>query len=456
MRLKSKVFTFVNRVVSIKESSDKTIVNYGLNDQLPTEIISQLNESLTGNACIEALSQYTFADGFVNEDLGKTKVNENQTFNQLLSELVNTVSIYNGLALYVTRFTNGKIASVKKVPFANVRKTPTGEIVINPTYGTSKYDKSKNEFFPPFRGSEISTDELASHLEKYGQDKGEILYFYKKKEGQNYYPIPSWYAGISDVNADAENSKFELESVNNSFLPSGFMTLVGDIDDKQEDENGNTEWDYYEETLANFTGNNKDEHGESGRQKLAVFNAKTKDEIPFFQAMDNTSVFNAIEQSSKRVAEKVARAFGVPPFIIGLGGNVGFSTQIISDNISLFNNRVKINQNIISEALNLIFPNVDFSITLLNPVKYIPSEVLAKLTDAELREIGGYKTLETKENSTVTLAKTLGVGGTQSLVSIIQDTILTPEQKVNTLVVLFGLDELTAKKLVLTTPQLPS
>jgi hypothetical protein len=109
--------------------------------------------------------------------------------------------------------------------------------------------------------------------------------------------------------------------------------------------------------------------------------------------LSNEGILNAIENSTKRVAEKVARAFGVPPFLVGLGGNVGFSTNIIADNIELFNNRVRVLQELITDAFEQCFPQFDFELTQLKPIKYIDSEILKDLTIDERRQIAGYEPL---------------------------------------------------------------
>jgi len=56
-------------------------------------------------------------------------------------------------------------------------------------------------------------------------------------------------------------------------------------------------------------------------------------------------------------------------------------------------------QNLIIEALNLIFPDKDFSIKQLQLVDYIPAEVLAKLSDDEIRALSGYEPLPANEKT---------------------------------------------------------
>ena len=127
--------------------------------------------------------------------------------------------------------------------------------------------------------------------------------------------------------------------------------------------------------------------------RLLILQAKTKEELAVYQPLSNEGILNAIENSTKRVAEKVARAFGVPPFLVGLGGNVGFSTNIIADNIELFNNRVKVLQELITDAFEQCFPQLDFELTQLKPIKFIDSKILEDLTVDERRQIAGYEPL---------------------------------------------------------------
>lgn len=448
-RLRSKIFTFLNRIVTITEDKSNHILKYDIDNLLPQRIIRQVGESGTATSCISALNQYTFAYGLVDENVGKTFVNKHQTMNDLIKEMTPYANMFSGVTLHVSRKIDGTIDSVTSIPFEYVRKSTSGNFIYNNTYSLSgKYDKEKDVIYPPYRGIKIDQGTIENHIKTYGKDRGEILYFFNKKPGQYDYPISDFYSAISDIDTDAENSKYELESVNNSFQPSSILTFVGDIDDKNPDDKGNTEWDEIEETLEGFTGNKKDVKGETGRLKLAVFHAPTKEQIPVLQKVDNEGILNAVEASTKRVAKKVARAFGVPDFLVNLGDNVGFASNIIADQITLFNNRVNMPQELICKALKLIYPELPIELTQFTPIKYIDPLVMQDLTPTERRALYGYKTDETKSNSTVSLAQTLGVGGTQSLVSILQDTILSPDQKTNALEILFNITHDNAVKLV--------
>ena len=371
---KAKSLTYKNRVVKIVEDNSSDIIKYGADNAFPQKLIKQLDESGTATSCIDILTQYIYANGLVNEVLGNTMINETQTFNELISEASTYTAPFQAICLYVMRGIDGKVKALKIVPFEQVRKSKEGTFLVNSTFG-DKYIKEKNREYPAFYGAEISSEKLQQHIADWGEDKGEILYYFRKKPMKNIYPIPTYYSAIEDINSDTELSKYELETITNSFLPSGILNIVGNFDNTTKDEDGNTEQDYMDAALEAFTGNVKDSSGASGRQKLLILQAKTKEELAVYQSISNEGVLNASDQATKRIAEKVSRAFGVPPFLIGLGGNVGFATNIIADNIKLFNNRVLLLQNIITDALETCFPNGDFKLTQLEQFNVQPNGI---------------------------------------------------------------------------------
>lgn len=438
---KASVYKFVNRLVHITEDKSKGIIRYDSDNAFPQNLVKQLGESSTASACIDKLHQYIFADGLTDEQVGALKVNDTQTLNDIINENSRIYATFRGVALHVSRRADGSIGQVKTVPFEQVRKSENGLYIVNPTFGTKKVDEKKNKFFPAFKGEKV-IPEMVSPV-------GEILYWFVKKPMQYDYPIPSYYSAIEDINADAELSKYELETVTNGFVPSGILQIVGNIDDQTEDDAGKTQWDYINDSLAGFTGQLKDSTGASGRQSLLVLHAKTKEELAVYTPLFNEGVLNATENATRRIAQKVCRSFGVPPMLIGLDGNVGFATNIIADNIELFNNHITPLQEELLTPFRMLFPKLDLGLTKLTPLKYIEPALLEDLTTKERREIIGYETVETDTSTEVSLAQTLGVGGTQSLVGVLQDTILTPEQKVNTLEILFNLPKDKAEKLVL-------
>lgn len=397
---KSKVYDFVNLFVTQRiENTSSDLLQYGSNNLFPNDLIEILAESGTATSSVNKLDEFIQADGFNDEVAAKLKVNGEQTADELLALVSNCLATFQAFSLYIQRSPDGKIASVKYIAFEAVRKRISGGFWYNPNYGTDSYKKAEDKIYPEFKKALLTPQELAQQIKIYGA-VGEVLYRYKKKVGQAIYPIPSFYSGIEDIKTDAELSKFDYETAVNSFITSAVLTIIGEVDDQVKDEKGKTDQDYLDETLKGFTGAVKDKSGKSGRSKLAVLSARTKDEVPVLQSFDTGAIMDAANGATDRIARKVARLFQVPSFLLGLESATGFNTKMLVDQIALFNKTVNNWQRMITSVFELLYPEInDWNITTFNPINYIPTEVLAKLTDDELRALAGYKPVEKKTTS---------------------------------------------------------
>lgn len=397
-KFKSKLYEFVNLFVPERiELKSKERYSYGIDDCLPQDIIKIIYESGTATSCVNKLSQFIEADGFVDETAANFKVNKEQTADELLSMIAGQMPFFNGFSLYIKRSADGNVAEVEIVEFDKLRKKINGDLVYNKNMGSKDFKESENIIYPSFKGTQITTQQLAEQIAIYG-NVGEVLYVYKKKVNQFIYPVPAWYSGVEDVKTDAELSKFDYETTVNGFLPSAILTIVGEVDDKTKDDKGKTDQDYLDETLTSFTGGKKDKYGLSGRAKLAVLSAKTKEEVPVLQTFDIKSIMDAASGSTDRIARKVSRLFEMPPFLIGLESATGFNTKILVDQIDLLNKSVNNYQRMISDTMKKLFPTMEWDISTFNPLSFIPDKVWDKLTDDEIRNIAGFAPKEIKED----------------------------------------------------------
>lgn len=393
---KSKVYNFMNLFVpQTIENRSANSLNYDSDNLFPNNLIKHLAESGTSTSCINKVTQFIEADGFSDDATSDMKVNQNETADQLLSLIASSVATFQAFALYITRTPDGKIAEVNYTEFENLRKTIDGNLIYNKNFGNQNFKKSENKIYPSFRKSELTMQELSDQVKTFGS-MGEVFYVYRKRVGQSIYPIPSYYSGIEDIKTDAELSKFEYETAVNSFITSALLTIIGDVDNTTKDEKGKTDQDYLDATLKEFTGAVKDKKGMSGRNKLTVLSARTKEEVPVLQSFDSKSIMDAASGATDRVSRKVARLFEVPPFLIGLESATGFNTKILVDQIELFNKTINSWQRMITSTFETLYPSMNWDISTFNPLSYIPSEVWAKLTDDEIRNIAGYEPIEKK------------------------------------------------------------
>ena len=72
-------------------------------------------------------------------------------------------------------------------------------------------------------------------------------------------------------------------------------------------------------------------------------------------------------------------------------------------------------------------------------ISSIPTDVLKDLTANERREMIGFGPINDTNNEQQLLCEKLGVGGTQSMISVMSDVTLTVSQKSALLEILFGL-----------------
>lgn len=391
---KSRVYQFINLYVpQLIKNKSKNLLLYDTDNLFPNNLIKTLAESGTATSCVNKVDQFIQADGFTEESSASLEVNSKQNADQLLSLISNCVATFQAFSLYITRTADGKINSVDYIEFEKLRKTIDGNFIYNKNFGTPEYKQIDDILYPAFKNTEITTEELSMQVKIFGL-VGEVLYVYRKKAGQYTYPVPSYYSAIEDIKTDAELSKFEYETAINSYITSAILTIIGEVDDKTKDDRGKTDQDYLDETLKEFTGEVKNKKGLSGRNKLTVLSAKTKDEVPVLQNFDTKAIMDAANGATDRIARKVARLFEVPPFLIGLESATGFNTKILVDQIDIFNKTVNSWQRMISSTMELLYPNMEWTISTFNPISYIPPEVFSKLTDDEIRAIAGYSPIE--------------------------------------------------------------
>lgn len=439
--------TIQNKVATIINREGADYIMWGKDNLLPQEIITALMGSGTARRCIEKREAYIEADGFTDESAAKFMVNPTQTADEFLSEIANHVATLRGFACVVKYDPlTGKPAAIYSRPIDKIRKNDKGMFVYNPMT-TGKWDKKDDQVLNPFDPTiDVETRKriIAEDMQKHKSQCGELLFVFRKRIGEEHYPIPEAYSGIEDIKTDAELSSFEYDTVANGFFPASILTLLGEYDDQDKDEKTQkTELEELRDKLKEFTAQGEGNGTSTGRQKLLVLFGKNKEEIPDLKPFNQEAVFNALEKITDRIGRKVCRLLGVTPILAGfedsaiLGNSEAFKNALISLQSSVLKD-----QNMISQALKKVFPEVDWTISTLDLVKFIPATVMAKMTDDEIRAIAGLPPIE-KQTSEGT-EKTLQTLNTMS--PIVANKVLNSmgDEEIRALVGLIGPKPLTA------------
>jgi hypothetical protein len=453
MGLKSQLVKLIEAVIpdnSINKSDG--VINYGFRNLLPQELLKVVSDSGTATSCMSQLSAFIQADGFTKENENLKKVNPDQTAKDLLAEASYYQAMFNGFAFHILFALDGSVGEVTLLPFQKVRKTDDENFVYNETLGNKEFKKEKNikyKAFNPNLTPEERLKQIKTDIKTHGTQRGELLYSYTLSPYSQHYPVPQYYAGLDDIRSDAGLMRLEFRNINRGFRPNVIIATVGDIDDKQIDSTtGLTDSQQFDKNLLAFTGEDA--------ATVLHLQSPTKEGLPEVTQFPLAELLDGVDKATDRVARKVCRHIGVPPVLIGLSMPEGLgNTQAIANNMKLFNHSIVNDQNLLSSAFKMMFPKdaagnpLTWTITTLNLVDYIPAEVLAVLTNDEKRIIGGFDALpKTDTGGGVSLAETLGVGGTQSLQSVLTDAVLTPQQKVQILIILFNLAEDKANLMV--------
>jgi len=379
-----KSMPFLNAFVPEIKNEGLEIYQYGRNNLLPNEWIKAIMDSGVARICISKVKSYIAAYGFLEE--GDMRVNEKQTADQLLRELSGYVSYFNGFALHISR-TGGGGKIIRCVPFQCVRKRLDGLYEVNLTYGQPQYKRDASKVYAPYGGEKLPTiDAKGNPIKPEVLANGEIFYVYLPTPDNQQYPVPDYYAGIEDIKASAELSKFDLESIRNGFIPSAVLTIIGDVDDQTKDDSGRTEKDYLNIELDKFTGKTRDADGLSGRNNLFVQTAATKDEAPVLQPFDSKAIFEAAISKRESIDRAVCRLFKVHPVLAGFSDAAVLGNQQAMSNASQeLNKSVDDVKLMIEEAFNILFPNIEWKISEYTPVQFVPDALLPVMTEDEKR-----------------------------------------------------------------------
>ncbi len=379
----------VQNVVAYIRKDNRGYYKFGDDDKLPNEIIFKVNDSGTARSCVSKLSAFIQADGFVEESVGTTKANNKQTFNGVLADVALSVA-YIPCACFRVIYNNlGEPVKAYQVPIDYVRRV--GEKFRwyeNPEDLAFSSYSDKGVLLNEFNPEELPAERLQRinyQIQKYGVQKGDLVYHFRKGVGYYYdkYPIPEYYSGMPDIESDAAVSRLELRNIVKGFRPQVIIS-TGPIDDVSKDDNGKTDKDYFNDNLKTFVG-------ENAPTMLHIYGA-TEEVKPTVTVLPVADILNQTEAVTERVGRKVCRNMTVPPVLVGFStaGQLGNNQELVNT-IKLFSMTVGNRQALISEAFRMVWPNQNWTISTLKIFDFLPDSVIAKLTDAEVRELHGLK-----------------------------------------------------------------
>ena len=385
-KIAEKAISVLNKVARIKEARDW--ITYGDRNDLPNEVLAKLASSGTAQIALNRLKKFVIAEGFIEEGLNDLPANGSETFKDLLQKIAFDLAYLRGCAIRVLFDNTGNPGEFYHVPLKHLRRATEGGFVYNPKFGERGFDPKDCVYLEGYTGKEKESENkqyVNDQIAEEGRQFGKIVFFFAESfhpQG-DVYPVPPYYSGLEDIEADAALSKIERDNLKRGFQASTIIS-TGEIDNEEEDENGLTQLDYFDRSLDAFTG--------EGSSRVLHLMANNDEEKPEIHILDPSPIMDATEKASERIPRKVCRLLEVPPVLCGhsTAGTLG-DTQELVNQIELFALTVFDIQELAKRAFEIAagkkFEGKDFTLSTLKVWRHIPKEVLAKLTGAELREL---------------------------------------------------------------------
>lgn len=376
---------------------------WGDNDQLPQELLRLAYDSGTAEACLRILAQFIGGEGFASAATGLAMANPEQTFDELLAEAKHYAALGLGVGLALRYSFAGTDPDIYVIGVETTRRERdgSGRYVFNDGLAVGRFTPARNRLYLPYHPSR-TPEELAAEVleaaEGPGGYWGHLWWVFEKRVGRHRYPVPHWYAGKEDVEADAQLPRYDLKQLKNGFMPDLVMTLTGSKynDIPLEDwtpGTGQTEedrpWVKSPDRLAAEAAI-KALKGSATESSVMLNTVESKDEMPQLDWVDKGPNSKGLTDMRNRIEGAVYRRFGVPPVLDGVEqpGKLGTNQQIVNS-IRLFNLVVQPARATITAPLAHLRPDLDFTVKELNPVDYIDPAVTAVMTVDELRDLQG-------------------------------------------------------------------
>lgn len=186
---------------------NKSLVTWGLDNQLPVLYRNCYNKSASLKAIIDGTINYVLGDDIVvDKDAAywKEKVNRGgMTLRQFIAKVDYNYNVYGGFAIQVIYNKLGQVVELFPLDFGRCRTNEDGSKV----YYAKKWTKyqSKSQEFDAFDPKHINKNNPTQ------------IFYYKGDFTSSVYPLPPYAGAIYDVLTEIECAKYSLNTVARGF-----------------------------------------------------------------------------------------------------------------------------------------------------------------------------------------------------------------------------------------------
>lgn len=404
------------------------VQGYDADNKYPQRIKYTIAASGTGVACTRLFSKYLKGRGFADAEVSKTPLNNSgQTLTDIHALVCQDYALYRGFALHIGYNALLQIISIKHVPFEFVRLNLPDDLenVSQATiYDDWGFDSGKKTDRKRFKTVDLYTtnvDKINSQIAKAGDISawnGHLFYY--SEDGALVYPKSPCDSVLEDVVTDSKVKIYKWRNTENGFMASHVYAHPGKFES--------------DEAAEEFVNNLNAYQGADSSHKIMVVEVEDPAQMPQVVPFETPSKDKEFEYTESSVRENIIRAYGQPLVLhaVRTAGSLGESTEW-EDAKKNYDERTEEERDRIAMVITKLMQQMNPAITE-DQLKVIP---ITGVQDKTAQAV---------------LAIQFGVGGTQSLVDLIANPGLSPSQKINTLVIVFGIAQDKAASLVNGTP----
>lgn len=393
-----------------KVLSGRDMVEWGTRNAYPDYLLELYNNVPTLRSIINGNIDYVAGDDvsimplqpeFTNQEMNR----RGDSIREQVKDIAKDYEIYGGFALQVIRNLAGEVAEIYYIDMRFLRTNKEGDVF----YYNEKWGKGNKTdvviypaFMPHLDWMRLSDEERNRHASS--------ILFVKNVHTQ-VYPAPLYAASVKACEIERLIDEFHLSDINNHFVSSAIINFNnGDPGAMKEQ----VEKDLNEK----FAG------ASNGGRILCSWNRNRESAttIAEFKMEDFGERYKALSEHSR---QQIFTSFRANPNLFGIPteGN-GFANEQYEESFTLYNRtQILPVQKMICDAYSRIYGIED----------------VLKIKPFSMGDNG---------DTSVSLATQLGVGGTQAMMAILESQVMTTEQKLGTLQVLFGLDDESAHKIL--------
>ncbi len=368
--------------ITSKSNRSEGILNYDSDNAYPQRVEDIINSSSVASLCHDLALKFTVGDSFKDSESNSKVLNGNGlTLKSLLRKVASDLLKYNGYAVHINYNANYERVDYNYIPFEYVRLTSEdsdhpGKLAIYDDWQkiNGRIKKEDIEYIDFFNDAPNVIEKQVLEAEGWENYNGQIYYY--SKNGKSY-PLSPVDSVLEDMQTDSKTKLFKYRNVSTNFMASHFL----EVDEFESDDDR----EEFEDVLTEF-------QGADDALKIMLLEKKGGEEASFnLQKVDIQGVDRLYEYTENSVRDAIIRNYLIPPvLLLQTSGKLGSSKEI-QDATNYYNGIVNYNQNIIEESFVELFRNniriekTEFNILQLK-AKSDPLEVIDLISNVNLSQ----------------------------------------------------------------------